>query len=513
MGDEEGHLPIVRRAAVVLALLLTSCSPPGEGDTTVAVGSSTTTTSTVAIPAVTAPPVPGAPGLGDSLYPALGNGGYDVENYDLDVTFDGQRLDGVATITLIPEQSLESLYLDLTGLTVSRVEVDGAPALFGLVDGLSVVPGSPLEAGRPTQVVIHYGGVPAPIPNVAGRFDVGWRASVDGWFALGEPAGADTWFPSNNHPLDKATFSLRITVPAVYTAVSSGTLTAVSTAGDRATFRWESDDPIAPYLVALAIGEFDTRSTTAATGVAINDYFDTDLTGEQRSLFDRQGEMIDFFSSLFGPYPFDEYGALVLETDQLPAALETQTRSTFGTQILVLGESVVAHEIVHQWFGNSVSIEDWSDVWLNEGFATYGQWMWAEHLGGPPALESEVVSAYRVLSGAGSGEGTLESYRAALERFPPPGTPEASDLFNASVYLRGGLTLHALRLESGDETFFALVREWADANRHGNAGTADFLEAVERVGGTPNRRLVEEWLYSPELPPIDELGLRPPAGE
>ncbi len=496
----------------MLTVLFAACSPAEGGDTTTTEPEprSVPQLPVVGTTTVPEPAVPGTPGLGDSLYASLGNGGYDVEHYDLDLSFDGERLVGVATLTVTPERRLGSLFLDLTGLTATSITVDGVPAAHELIDGLSVDPASPLEAGQPHVIVIEYGGVPAPIQNVAGRFDVGWQQSTDGWFALSEPAGADTWFPSNNHPLDKATFSLRMTVPAPYTVVSSGTLIEVSRAGDGATFRWESDDPIAPYLVALAVGDFDTRSTVSEAGVPVNDYFDDDLTVEQQAPFARQGEMLDFFSGLFGPYPFDEYGALVLETERLPAALETQTRSTFGTQILVLGESVVAHEIVHQWFGNSVSVEDWSDVWLNEGFATYGQWLWAEHDEGAHAIESEVVAAYRLLAGGVTGEATVESYRLALEQYPPPGTPPPDDLFNASVYLRGGLTLHVLRLTVGDEAFFGLVREWADSNRHGNAGTADFLELVERWGGTAALNLVDRWLYSSELPPIDELELRPP---
>ena len=242
-------------------------------------------------------------------------------------------------------------------------------------------------------------------------------------------------------------------------------------------------------------------------------YFDDDLGASDRHLFDRQDEMLDYFASLFGEYPFSEYGAIVLETIQTPVALETQTRPTFGTQILTLGEAVVAHELAHQWFGGSVSVADWSDVWLSEGFATYAQWLWVEHTQGVDAMREEIVGAYRTLSGAAlveSAGGEVAAIEQALALYPPPGTPRIDDLFNGSVYMRGGLTLHTLRLEMGDDRFFSFVETWATSHRYGNAGTGDFLDLVEELADSATRNLAEEWLFNPVLPAIEEMDLRPP---
>jgi aminopeptidase N len=448
------------------------------------------------------------------MYAGLGNSGYDVDHYALDLDFDGERLAGTATLTLHPTKPLSSFYLDFTGLSVMSVTVDGETAGFETSDELLVRPLRPLTEDRAVVVVVEYQGAPASIPNVAGRFRVGWHKSVDGWFALSEPAGAETWFPSNNHPLDKATFSLRITVPAGLVAVSSGVLREQNETAGGSTFVWESDDPIAPYLVALAIGDLERRTSISGEGVSIVNYFDDDIGPADRLIFDRQGEMIDFFAGLFGPYPFDEYGAVVLETANVSAALETQTRATFGTQILALGEPVVAHELAHQWFGDSVSVADWSDVWLNEGFATYAEWMWTGHSRGAAALAGEVESAYRTLSGAALVESTgsaVAAYEQALVAYPPPGTPQPTDLFNASVYIRGGLALHVLRMELGDQRFFAVLQNWATTHRYGNASTNQFLDLVETVGGPAARQLMEQWLFSPALPSIDGLDLHPPS--
>ncbi len=448
------------------------------------------------------------------MYAGLGNSGYDVDHYALDLDFDGERLAGTATLILHPTEPLSSFYLDFTGLSVMSVVVDGETAGFETADELLVRPLLPLTEDRAVAVVVEYQGAPSSIPNVAGRFRVGWHKSVDGWFALSEPAGAETWFPSNNHPLDKATFSLRITVPAGLVAVSSGVLREQKETVGGSTFVWESDDPIAPYLVALAIGDLERQTSISGEGVSIVNYFDDDVGPADRLIFDRQGEMVDFFAGLFGPYPFDEYGALVLETENVPAALETQTRATFGTQILALGEPVVAHELAHQWFGDSVSVADWSDVWLNESFATYAEWMWTGYSRGEAALAGEVESAYLTLSGAALVDSTgsaADAYQQALVAYPPPGTPQATDLFNASVYIRGGLALHVLRMELGDQRFFAVLQEWATTHRYGNASTNQFLDLVESFGGPGARQLMEQWLFSPALPPIDELDLHPPS--
>ena len=507
----------MRRGLVALTLILSACSA-SPADTVPSTAPSTTgapstapsagfgSTSTTSVPAQQ-----GAAGIGDSMFVDLGNGGYDVSHYSLDLEFDGETLAGLATLSVVPQVLLKSFQLDLTGMTVAGVEIDGEVAGFDLAEELIVLPSEPLAAGQAVSVVIDYAGTPSSIPNVAGRFRVGWHKSVDGWFVLSEPAGADTWFPSNNHPLDKATFSLEVTVPDGLEVVSSGVMTGIERGMDGATYTWEASDPIAPYLVALAIGDFDRAEESTASGVPVVNYFDPQVGASDRSLFDRQPEMLEFFSGLFGEYPFEVYGALVLETEQFPAALETQTRSTFGTQILVLGEAVVAHELAHQWFGDSVSVADWGDIWLNEGFAIYGQWMWAEYTRGADALDGEVVAAYRAMAGAGlSSASEAAGYEQARNLFPPPGSPPADDLFNQSVYLRGGLTLHALRLQLGDPVFFELLETWATKYRHGNVRTSDFLELVEELGGGVARALTEDWVFSRDLPEIVELDLRPP---
>ncbi len=182
---------------------------------------------------------------------------------------------------------------------------------------------------------------------------------------MGEPSGAETWYPVNGHPSDKATYTLRITVPKPYDVASSGRLLRITDDGDRRTFLWETRDPVASYLVALHIADLDETTAVGPRGLPIRNYFAHAISASDRASFDRLPAMIAYFESAFGPYPFEAYGATVVD-EAFGAALETQTMSTHSRD--AVAESVVVHELAHQWFGDSVGLERWQDIWLNEGF-------------------------------------------------------------------------------------------------------------------------------------------------
>ena len=234
---------------------------------------------------------------------------------------------------------------------------------------------------------------------------------------------------------------------------------------------------MASYLATINIDELDVETMESANGIPIRNYYSTGLPADVRKPFARQGEMLDYFSELFGPYPFEVYGVFVMDT-QFGAALENQTMSIFGMDMIDLDdvegtELVVAHELAHQWFGDSVSVADWSDIWLNEGFADYSEGLWIEHTQGREALDEWVKSQYA----------TVVDFP---EYFPPPGNPPADNLFNGGVYVRGGLTLHALRLEVGDEVFFDILKTYAERYKYGNATTEDF---IARYRGSQRKRV------------------------
>jgi aminopeptidase N len=440
-------------------------------------------------------PIPGSSGLGDSLYPDFGNGGYDAQHYTLDITVNevaSSDLDAVTTIEAIATHDLSAFNLDFLGFEITRLTVNEEAAEFTRAgQELTVTPAQPIPNGAAFTIVVEYSGIPDELTSQALPFPTGWIAYGRGIFVLSEPDGSATFYPVNDHPLDKATYTFIVTVPKPFEVAANGVLTDTIQNGNSTTYRFELRDPMASYLATININDFNTETMQSPSGIPIRNYYAASLGDEYREPFARQGEMLEYFSELFGPYPFEVYGSLVMDVS-FGAALENQTMSIYGADMVdptdIEGtESVVAHELVHQWFGNSVSVADWGDIWLNEGFATYGEGLWIEHLEGREALEDWFDYLY-----------------AEVERFPdffpPPGDPAANDLFNAGVYVRGGLTLHALRLEVGDEVFFEILRTYYDRYKGGNAYTGDFIGVAEEVSGEDLSAFFDGWLYDETLP-------------
>jgi aminopeptidase N len=457
-------------------------------------------------------------GVGDSLYPLLGNAGYDVQHYDIALwtPVTENTIDAMTTIEAIATQNLERFHLDLNGLTVDRVVVNGAAAEF-VRDGreLVITPASSIANGQSFIVEIAYHGVPRSTIEPSIGATLGWNYNGGDIYVVSEPNGAQTWFPANDHPSDKATFTLRITVPSGLVVAANGVLTDVTEGDDEtATFTFEMRQPMATYLATVNIDDFRLVESESEGGVPIRNYVPAQFDALESRTFGRQGEMIDFFSELYGPYPFDVYGAVVVDAP-IGFALETQTLSLFGISALMAGpasENVVAHELAHQWFGNSVALADWSDIWLNEGFATYSEWLWLEYSEGPDALDAAVRQAYAFMSGEAFIEYGFSPAQitASLREFGVPGSPDGANLFNASVYLRGGLTLHALRLSLGDDLFFNFIRAYADRFRNANVTTDDLMALVSEMAGRSYDKFFEEWLEASIIPSIPQMELAPP---
>jgi aminopeptidase N len=523
-GHSSHRLSRCGPAAVVALLLMMAAltvlcgcaNGPGSGPTapassTLSPAPQPTTTAlppTTSSPPTTAPPATassttiaatlGSPDSADPYFPSAGNGGYDVQSYDITLDIDpvSGRIAGQDTVSAVALQGLSAFYLDFQGLDVSAVQVDGAAAAYARSGSeLKVSCPTPVATGAAFTVAVAYSGVPAMIS--AKQFDMGWQKVSDTIFTLDEPQGAATWFPVNDTPADKATYTFRLTVPAQYTAAANGVLTGTAAKGTTRTFTWKMDEPMASYLAAVSVGRFASETSASAGGVAIRNYFATDLASTAHGVFARTGEVIDYFATLFGPYPFPVYGVVVPDADS-GAAMENQTLSLFGRDVVtkrmgdpIAGAVFLSHELAHQWFGDSVTIERWDDIWLNEGFATYASWLWLEHDQGPQALDDQVR--------LGLGQVT-KSIEAA------PGKPGADHMFGASVYYRGALTLHALRLTVGDESFFRILRAWADRHKYGNADTAEFIaltkEQAPQVAPNAIDALFQSWLYGDTLPAL-----------
>ena len=433
----------------------------------------------------------GATTLGDPYVGDFGNGGYDVESYDLALDWDPAvaRLDGVTTIVSAATQELTGFNLELTGFDVASVDVDGEPAEFVRdADELTITPSALISSGAEFTTVVTYAGTPVDNEFVAG--DVGrpsgWHTRDGFAYVAGEPLAASTFHPANDHPSDKASFTFRITAPSELTVAANGTLQDKTVDGDGTTWTFVQPAPQTTYLTTLVIGDFTVIDDGASeSGVPVRNVIDTELVDRVGPVFDAQPEMIDAFEQMFGPYPFDVYGSVVVN-DSFGGALETQTLSIFGADVVGFGdpESVVAHELTHQWFGNNVSVDRWEDIWLNEGFATYGEALWAE------AADPDFSYAawIRGLLLAGS----------ALERHVQDPGPE--ELFGAQVYLRGAFTLHALRVQVGDDGFFDILQKWNERFGGGNATTDDFQLLAEELSGDDLDQFFDEWLRTVALP-------------
>ena len=441
-----------------------------------------------------------ATGSGDSLYPGLGNSGYDVEHYAVELTFDPDDGAVVAstTISATATETLTALSLDFAGPDVTALRIDGTAADFERVGAeLLIEPSEPITAGRPFTVVVGYEGVPRALRSRAKPGEVGWRTDPDGAvFVVSEPDGGHTWAPLNDHPSDKATFSFTITAPNAVTAVANGTLVETESDAGWTTWRWEHDHLMASYLATMIIGDFEIvpdEAGSAVAGVPIRNVLPPDLASSIPAPLKRQGEMMEFLEQIFGPYPFDVYGIAVVEGYE--SALENQTLSVFGRELIedtpATLEAVLVHELAHQWWGDAVSLADWRDIWLKEGLATYAEWLWLEHTEGPADLEATVQQELAFMTAVG---------------FPPPGDPPPYDLYNLSVYVWGALTFHALRIEIGDEAFFDTLRAYFDAYQGSSATTADFIEVAERVSGQELGDLFERWLHSEAPPPLPRPG-------
>jgi aminopeptidase N len=489
-------------ALIILFLLACKTLTPTQRPPTEVPPTAASSTEDVPPTELSADPLAGSPGLSDSLYPGFGNGGYDTQTYTLDITvndIDTSDLEAVTTITAIATQDLSSFNLDFTGFDIISITVNDKTAEFNHQEQeLEITPSQPLQNGEAFTTVVEYQGIPEEMESQSMPILTGWVKFDGGIFVLSEPDGSSNYYPVNDHPLDKAKYTIIVTVPKPYEVAANGILEETTDNGDSTTYHFTVRDPMASYLTTININEFDVETMESKNGIPIRNYYSTSLPDEVSKPFARQGEMIDHFSRLFGEYPFEVYGAMVLDTE-FGSALENQTMSIFGIDMVdmedIAGtELTVAHELAHQWFGDSVSVADWGDIWLNEGFATYAEGLWIEHTNGSDALNEWVVDVYNEV-------------REYPEFYPPPGSPTADDLFNGGVYYRGGLTLHALRLEVGDDVFFQILKTYAERYKFANVTTSDFIQTAEDVSGEDLGDLFDAWLYDEQLPSMPELGL------
>jgi len=439
--------------------------------------------------------------LADPYFPTHGDTRYHVHRCELALDYrpGPNRLAGSARLTCVAgPEPLGEVVLDFAEFRIAKVLLDGRPpARWAHRAGkLRLRPSRPLRAGAAFTVEVHYSGNPRPVRSEWGG--LGWEELEDGSLVASQPIGAPSWYPCNDRPSDKSAYQVSVTAPSPYTVVANGRLLTRTTRASSTTWVYEQVAPAASYLVTVQIGRYD-QLVLAGGAVPQVAYVPARLSADCAHDFGRQPEMMALFTDLFGPYPFGEY-AVVVTDEELDVPVEAQGLSTFGANHVDGqrgSERLVAHELAHQWFGNSVTIADWRHIWLNEGFAKYAEWLWFEYSGGRTAQQCAAESHARL---------------ATLPQDLVLANPGRELMFDDRLYRRGGLVMHALRVTLGDPAFFALLKEWASEHRGGVVTTADFTTRAQSHTDQPLHGFFNAWLYGAALPELPEL-LEPRATE
>jgi aminopeptidase N len=438
----------------------------------------------------------GSPGTGDLYFPDMGNGGYDATHYNLALAYDpaSKKLTGTARISARATQNLSRFDLDFQGpLTIGRLTVDGRPASFTRTGAqeLVVTPARGLRKGRAFTTTVSYSGVPEKIDDPALGIS-GWVATDDGAVGLNQPIGAATWYPVNDTPQDKATYSYAITVPSNLTALANGEPMGAAMHGDTTTYRWTMRQPMSSELAMVAIGRYTVTSGRTPGGLRNITAIDPQLVtaaSQPADFHNQTAGVVDWERTVFGRYPFASTGGIA-DKAAVGYSLETQGRPVYDRRTAGVNPSggLLAHELAHQWYGDSVTPAFWKDIWLNEGFATYAEWLFSEKSGGDTAQQL-FDETYAQGSDA-------EVWKPVLA------DPGRDNIFHETAYDRGAMTLHMVRKAIGDDDFFTLLRRWPAEHRYGNVTTADFVAFVERLSGKDLGALFQAWAFTAGKPAL-----------
>ena len=434
----------------------------------------------------------GGPGLGDPYYPQAGNSGYDVAKYQIVLNWDPgtATLRGTTTITATATQRLDSFYLDLA-VPTEAIKVNGKPATFakeGFAD-VRVQPADPVTIGSDFQVVVDYAGQPGEIRQGEVR---AWSTTNEEWTVANEPESSAWWFPANDHPSDPALMDISIRVPAGMEAISVGRLESADTAAepDFDTWHWISRQPMATYLNFLTIGQFEIRQGTE-DGLpfvyAVTEQLPVKQRQEAFKVLVTSGDRIATLATMFGPYPFTEIGGVVPAFKFAFGGLETQTRPVYQSSAILnenYAPELINHELAHMWFGDNVTLREWNDIFNNEAYASWAQWGYNERVGGKKANDELNQTYEKYVDDAGFWQITMID-------------PGRQHLFD-TVYVRGPMAIQALRNVIGDDAFFRLTRQWAQAP--GSRSLEDWMAAAQSLTTIDLQPFFQAWIYAPTAP-------------
>lgn len=424
----------------------------------------------------------------DSVYPDVGDPRVDALLYDLDLTWspDERRLDAHAVVTFRATRRARAFQLDLgQGLTVGDVRLDGEPVRFAR-RGKDLVVRAAVRADRRYELSLDYVGTPRPTraPTTRGDFSTtGFTVTESGavW-TMQEPYGAFTWYPVNDQPSDKALYDVTVHVPAPWTGISNGRLTALGTEDGTTTTSWQLTEPASSYLVTLAIGDYAHRSNTTGDGLRV-DYWTPRGMVQHLDELRTAAATVDWIEARLGPYPFDTLGMVVTDSQ---SAMETQTMLTLGSNDYVLSPQVVAHELVHQWYGDQVSPDDWRDVWLNEGMTMLMQWLYED--------DHDIAPLRNTLGAARNADQGLR------DTYGPPGDYDPEQFGGSNIYYSPALMWNELRVALGDEEFFRIARSWLADHDGTSVGREQVFEHWESETGLELTDFFDAWITGTTTP-------------
>ena len=480
-------------------------------------------------------PTPGSRTAGDALFPEIGNGGYNATRYVINLRYDPATntfLSGTSTaMTARATKDLSQFSLDFEGLTVTGVRVAGKTATFNRVAPAACSPSPPAASCGETKLIVNpaepiaedqlftvrvsYLGTPQehtdPDSSIEGWIRAcstsGNPATCDGAFVVNQPIGAMTWFPSNNYPTDKALFRTAVTVPSTHKAIGVGEIESQVANGDgTTTWTWFEDDPTATYLTTATVGLFglttapmveDTTSQSLPVYTAIDSGCSPANTAASTLALSETPQIINFFNDYYGTYPFDSTGAVVDRTTGIGYALEVQTKPHYPSCTSTLRPTIV-HELAHQWFGNTVTLATWSDIWFNEGWAQWSDWFHSAPGTATPAVaEANWQAEYN--------DGDDQKWEIA----PAVLDGDPANLFATfPTYTRGAMTLEGYRQIVGDTKFFEFAQQLLSRYRYGNITTQQVIDLALEISDFTGPELAQlalyfdQWLYGTARPTI-----------
>jgi len=403
-----------------------------------------------------------------------------------------QWMEGNVEITLTPTQLLSTFFLDLVGLQVDSVACRDYALRFRVLSPRLWIEGeSSLAPGDTLRFTVFYRGRP-------GNDGFGGFFYLDEFlFTVGQgihstpPSMTRYWLPCHDEPADKAYWSVEMTAPRSVLALSNGKLLKKTEQDTVATWHWREARPMSTYLMALTVGDLvyfnDQVVSLDGDAIDLNFYARPEHEAMAKKDWRRTGEMISFFEEKFGPYPFDSYGMVEVP---MRGAMEHQTLTSFSTYLITGSgeyENIVAHELGHQWWGDWVTPADWRDIWLNEGFATYCEALWQEHLHGAQGLRTTM-------------EHFAAEYFQEADRLGAFSLYDPTFLWGATVYEKGAWILHMLRFLLGDSSFFNVLQTYGRRYGVKNATTLDFAQVVAELSGRDLDWFFLQWVYRPEIP-------------